>query len=92
MIPHIAGAGHGISAVLQMLLCFPSYLKSNPDAEHDVHVSVDYLMSLMAANSNIPTSLGEASRGEDELVHWCHGAAGKQNHTVRWDADIDGRG
>jgi len=74
------GAAHGLSGILQMLLSFPAYLQSDPIAEQDVKSSVDYLLSLQSPTGNFPCAmdeLGSRARPEaDELVHWCHGAAG----------------
>lgn len=74
------GAAHGLCAILQILLSFPVYLKNDPRAEEDVKASVDYLLSLQTASGNFPCAtdeLGSRSRPQsEELVHWCHGAAG----------------
>lgn len=76
----MSGAAHGLSGILQMLLSFPEYLQSDPIAEQDVKSSVDYLLSLQSPSGNFPCAmdeLGSRARSEaDELVHWCHGAAG----------------
>jgi Lanthionine synthetase C-like protein. len=76
----MSGAAHGLSGILQMLLSFPAYLQSDPVAEQDVKSSVDYLLSLQSPSGNFPCAmdeLGSRARPEaDELVHWCHGAAG----------------
>jgi len=76
----MSGAAHGLSGILQMLLSFPAYLQSDPIAEQDVKSSVDYLLSLQSPSGNFPCAmdeLGSRARPEaDELVHWCHGAAG----------------
>lgn len=74
------GAAHGLSGILQILLNFPDYLHSNPDAERDVKASVDFLQSLQRQNGNFPSSMDETSKApkqnSKELVHWCHGAGG----------------
>lgn len=73
------GAAHGLSSILQMLLCFPEFLKSEAGAENYVHESVDFLCGLMQTNGNIPPAMDEVKRRrpeEEELVHWCHGAPG----------------
>jgi hypothetical protein len=76
----MSGAAHGLSGILQMLLCFPAYLQSDPRAEQDIKSSVDYLLSLQSPSGNFPCAMdeiGSRARPEtDELVHWCHGAAG----------------
>lgn len=72
------GAAHGLSSILQMLLSFPSILKSNPAWEGVVKQSVDFLLSL-EQNSNYPPAMDEVSHKRpesEELVHWCHGAPG----------------
>ncbi|XP_046979715.1 lanC-like protein 3 isoform X2 [Schistocerca americana] len=74
------GAGHGLSAILQSLLLWPSFLQSNPQAEQVVHRAVDWLLSLQTESGNFPCATDELGRyrrhEEDELVHWCHGAPG----------------
>ncbi|PSN54550.1 LanC-like protein 3 [Blattella germanica] len=63
------GAAHGLCAILQMLLSFPNYLKSDPRAEQDVKASVDYLLSLQTRNGNFPCAtdeLGNRARPESE--------------------------
>ena len=74
----VSGAGHGLSAILQMLLCFPSFLKSDTSAEKDVRACVDYLKDLFFSDGNTVRILGEAMRSEEnELIHWCHDVAGQ---------------
>ncbi|WAR07557.1 LANC3-like protein [Mya arenaria] len=73
------GAAHGLSSILQMLLCFPSFVKSSPDTEALLKSGVDFLLSLEQENGNFPPAMDEVkSRRPDkeELVHWCHGAPG----------------
>lgn len=73
------GAAHGMSSILQMLLSFPSFLKSNPEAEKVVRAGVDFMMSLEQDNYNYPPAMDEVRRqrpDKEELVHWCHGAPG----------------
>ncbi|XP_054712655.1 lanC-like protein 3 [Uloborus diversus] len=73
------GAAHGLCAILQMLLSFPSYLEKNPSDEEVVKRSADFLLKLQTNNGNFPCAMDEVQypRPEsDELVHWCHGAPG----------------
>lgn len=44
----------------------------------DIEASLDWLLSIQTASGNFPTASDEIGydRGEDELVHWCHGATG----------------
>lgn len=48
------------------------------EAKSDVLQTVDWIVSLQLKNGNIPSKLEEEGidRGENELVHWCHGATG----------------
>ncbi|XP_056145873.1 lanC-like protein 3 [Lampris incognitus] len=67
------GAAHGLSSVLQMLLCYQDVLSG---AERDlVWQSVDFLMN-QEQNCNWPAELGAIIERENELVHWCHGTPG----------------
>lgn len=73
------GAAHGLSSILQMLLSFPSFLKSHPDAESLVHSAVDFMLTLEQDNFNYPPAMDEVGvrrPDSEELVHWCHGAPG----------------
>lgn len=70
------GAAHGLAGILQGLLATPGLMQSNPDFQRDIKGSVDYLLSLQTSEGNFPSSLGSRRSGEDELVHWCHGAPG----------------
>ena len=74
------GAAHGLSSILQMLLCFPDILNTDPSFEEDVHRSVDFVLSLMQSNGNIPPGMDEVGKSRrpasEELVHWCHGGPG----------------
>ncbi|XP_071112770.1 lanC-like protein 3 [Haliotis cracherodii] len=74
------GAAHGLSSILQMLLSFPQFVLSNPDAERDIRQAVDFMLSLEQPNFNFPPAMDEVQRrsrsDSDELVHWCHGAPG----------------
>ncbi|CAL8323106.1 unnamed protein product [Merluccius merluccius] len=67
------GAAHGLSSVLQMLLCHQEVL-SGPERDL-VWQSVDFLMT-QEQNSNWPAELGAIIQRENQLVHWCHGAPG----------------
>lgn len=69
----LAGAAHGLSSILQMLLSYYEYLQ--PADQELVWQSVDFLMD-QEQNSNWPPELGETIERENELVHWCHGAPG----------------
>jgi hypothetical protein len=44
------GAAHGLSGVLLILLCFPDFLRQNPEAEQHVKGSIDYLLSIQKSN------------------------------------------
>ncbi|XP_022094787.1 lanC-like protein 3 [Acanthaster planci] len=76
------GAAHGLSGILQVLLGFPDFVKSDPSAEKDIRDSVDFLVKCQASHGgNIPPALDECGArtrpAEHELVHWCHGAPGE---------------
>uniref|UniRef100_A0A915PFW6 Uncharacterized protein n=1 Tax=Setaria digitata TaxID=48799 RepID=A0A915PFW6_9BILA len=73
---HYLGAAHGLMGILQMLLCFVEFLDGQ--AKSDVIKTVDWIVSLQLKNGNIPSKVEEKGldRGENELVHWCHGATG----------------
>lgn len=73
---HYLGAAHGVMGILQMLLCFFEFL--DKQARSDVLETVDWIVSLQLTNGNIPSKMEDrdVDRGENELVHWCHGAAG----------------
>lgn len=47
-------------------------------AKSDVLETLDWIVSLQLKNGNIPSKVEEekVDRGENELVHWCHGATG----------------
>ncbi|XP_034142592.1 lanC-like protein 3 [Esox lucius] len=67
------GAAHGLSSVLQMLLCYQDMLT---EGDRDlVWQSVDFLMN-QEQNCNWPAELGSVIERENELIHWCHGAPG----------------
>lgn len=48
------------------------------EAKSDVLKTVDWILSLQLKNGNFPSKVEEerVDRGENELVHWCHGATG----------------
>eukprot|EP00794_Sanderia_malayensis_P000276 gene276-900_t len=70
------GAGHGLAAILLILLCYPECFTDNPLVEHDIKGSVDYLLSCEQSNGNYPPISDEYRDDWNELVHWCHGAPG----------------
>ncbi|XP_005108704.1 lanC-like protein 3 isoform X2 [Aplysia californica] len=73
------GAAHGLCSILQMLLCCPSFLASDPQAARDIKRSVDWLLSLQQPNGNFVPATDELLQPRpegEELVHWCHGAPG----------------
>lgn len=70
------GAAHGISGIYHVLLNFWNLLTK---IEKDqVKQSIDWLLSLQTENGNFPSSSSNINidKGENELVHWCHGATG----------------
>jgi len=67
------GAGHGLSGILQMLLCMPSFVQADQEVERDVRASVDYLTDLLSRLGNVPAAAGES---DTHLYHWCHGNPG----------------
>ncbi|VDK71233.1 unnamed protein product [Onchocerca ochengi] len=70
------GAAHGLMGILQMLLSFFDLLDGA--ALRDIESTLDWLLEKQAANGNFSPSVDEIgiNRGSNELVHWCHGAAG----------------
>lgn len=73
------GAAHGLSAILQMLLSFPSYLDRYPEAEQKVQNSIEFFLALQTLSGNFPCSMDEIEyprSDANDLVHWCHGAPG----------------
>ena len=76
----LAGAAHGLSSILQMLLCFPDILRADPAMESDVRGAVDFMLGLQQVNGNVAPAMDEVGhqrRKGEELVHWCHGAPGE---------------
>uniref|UniRef100_A0AC35F0E2 Uncharacterized protein n=1 Tax=Panagrolaimus sp. PS1159 TaxID=55785 RepID=A0AC35F0E2_9BILA len=70
------GAAHGLSGILQTLLSFWSYLDDTDKSF--VKETLDWFLNLQTSSGNFPSSskhIGE-ERGENELIHWCHGAGG----------------
>ncbi|GLG94348.1 LanC-like protein 3 homolog [Gryllus bimaculatus] len=63
-----------------MILSVPESLRRDPKIEHDVRASVDYVLSLQTPAGNFPPMAGDSQRrgaaDPDDLVQWCHGAAG----------------
>ncbi|XP_068244503.1 lanC-like protein 3 [Palaemon carinicauda] len=73
------GAAHGLAGILLMMLSFPSWLESRPQANDLLKKSVDALLNLQTASGNFPCAMDELDGSrppEEELVHWCHGAPG----------------
>ena len=71
-----AGAGHGLSSILQILLNFPEHFTDRKEVEIVIQQAVDFVLSCEWPDGNYPPVPGEARDQEDELVHWCHGAPG----------------
>jgi len=73
------GAAHGVSGIIQMLLAFPVFLQENPTAEELIKRTLDFYLTLQDEKGNFPCDMGDVNsrrRGENNLVHWCHGAPG----------------
>lgn len=73
------GAAHGLSGIVQMLLNYPTFVKSDPTIELDLRRTVDYLVSCRSGDYNVPPTVAECAQQrppEHQLVHWCHGAPG----------------
>uniref|UniRef100_A0A914C0U1 LanC-like protein n=1 Tax=Acrobeloides nanus TaxID=290746 RepID=A0A914C0U1_9BILA len=70
------GAAHGLAGILQMLMSFHKLL--TPDELQDVRYSVEFLLSLKTLPGHITSSMDIVghNEGENQLVHWCHGAPG----------------
>lgn len=69
-----------MSAILQYLLSFPSFLVQSSEVEQHIKRSVDFLLSLQGDNGNFPCAMDEVQNKRpesDELIHWCHGAPGE---------------
>lgn len=70
------GAGHGIAAILLVLLSYPECYMADPSVENDIRASVDFVLSSEEDNGNYPPIAEEYRDDWNELVHWCHGAPG----------------
>ncbi|XP_069178078.1 lanC-like protein 3 [Procambarus clarkii] len=73
------GAAHGLTGILHMMLSFPTWLSSRPQAKELVQKSLDALLALQTSSGNFPCAMDELDgqrSPEEELVHWCHGAPG----------------
>ncbi|XP_028410466.1 lanC-like protein 3 homolog [Dendronephthya gigantea] len=70
------GAAHGLSGILQMLLCFPAFFDGKSDVETDIKNTADFILHCKKDNGNYPATVGKEEDEGDELVHWCHGAPG----------------
>ncbi|KAL6739850.1 hypothetical protein Aduo_013253 [Ancylostoma duodenale] len=70
------GAAHGLAGILQMALGFYDLLSDTE--ERAVRESADWLMSTQDDEGNFASSVKwiGRERGDDQLVHWCHGAPG----------------
>lgn len=70
------GAAHGLAGILQTAMGFNNLL-SDVD-EQAVHETADWLVSTQDDEGNFASSVKwiGRERGDDQLVHWCHGAPG----------------
>ncbi|PIO64097.1 lanthionine synthetase C-like protein [Teladorsagia circumcincta] len=70
------GAAHGLAGILQTALGFYDLLSDSE--ERAVRDTADWLMSTQDDEGNFASSVKwiGRERGDDQLVHWCHGAAG----------------
>ncbi|CAD5226628.1 unnamed protein product [Bursaphelenchus xylophilus] len=70
------GAAHGVSGILQALLTYWHLLDEQD--QKDVKATLDWFVGIQSPDGNFPSSSGYIGypKGEDELVHWCHGAPG----------------
>jgi len=73
---YVSGAAHGLTSILQMLLCFPQHFQDNKDTKFTIINSINLLLQQQEQNGNYPPALGEERDSRHELVHWCHGAPG----------------
>ena len=53
------GAGHGLCAILQMLLMVPGFSGAHPEAEEDIKASVEFLLTLQTPLGNVPCAMDE---------------------------------
>ena len=70
------GAAHGLSSIIQILLCFPACFDGKSEIETDLKNAIDFILHCKQDNGNYPPTVGEEQGTGDELVHWCHGAPG----------------
>jgi lantibiotic modifying enzyme len=70
------GAAHGLSSIIQILLCFPACFDGKSEIETDLKNATDFILHCKQDNGNYPPTVGEEQGTGDELVHWCHGAPG----------------
>lgn len=70
------GAAHGVSAIYHMFL--QSKIMETQKYASVIKTSIDYLLSLQAADGNFPAAMDEVQEGASgyRMVHWCHGAPG----------------
>ncbi|KJH42619.1 lanthionine synthetase C-like protein [Dictyocaulus viviparus] len=70
------GAAHGLAGILQMALGFCDVLSESE--ERAVKESADWLISTQDDEGNFASSIKwiGRERGDDQLIHWCHGAPG----------------
>ncbi|KAI1724300.1 lanthionine synthetase c-like protein [Ditylenchus destructor] len=84
------GSAHGLSGILQIFLCYWDYL-TNAERQ-DVLQTLNWFLTIQSPEGNFPSSSGHigslcnrfrykifisgSSKGENELIHWCHGAPG----------------
>lgn len=47
------GAAHGLASILQMIMCFPNYLKSHQDVENDVKKCIDFFISIQTREGKL---------------------------------------
>ena len=73
------GAFNGVSSILQMLISFPSFLTSEPQAALHIRRSIDGLLLLQKPDGNFVKTVADLksrSEANEDLVQWCHGAPG----------------
>ncbi|XGW27782.1 hypothetical protein V3C99_007955 [Haemonchus contortus] len=70
------GAAHGLAGILQTALGFHDLLSESD--ERAVRESADWLLSTQDDEGNFASSVKwiGRERGDDQLIHWCHGAPG----------------
>ena len=72
----LPGAAHGLCAIVQILLCFPSCFEGKSEIETDLKNATDFILRCKQDNGNYPVTVSNDQDTGDELVHWCHGAPG----------------